>query len=130
MTVHDLSDALIARALDAEGWDYAHTPDGQITLTFGDASFVTSVQGDVLLTHGLIDAAFTPSQAAAVEDVLDEWHRSRPWPKAVMLVGDTVHVMAECAGYFPSGLTLEQTRTQLRCAVGSTSALARELAAI
>lgn len=126
MIVHNVSDALIARALDAEGWDYGHTPDGQITTTFDAASFVVAVEGaeeEILVVTGLIDASFTDT--AALDDVLDEWHRSRPWPKAWR---DGDRVVTEVAGYFPAGLSLEQARTQLRCAVGSTAALAGRLA--
>lgn len=127
MTVHDISDALIARALDAQAWHYGHTPDGQITFTFDAGSFVAAVEGaegEILVVTALIDAPSTDT--SAIDDVLDEWHRTRPWPKAWR---DGDGVVAELAGYFPAGLSLEQMRTQLRCAVGSTTALATRLAA-
>lgn len=134
MTVHDLDDSLIARAFDAEGWDWAHSPSGEIVSLFDAAQFVVTITGledEILVVSGRVAEEFPGELTDAVDDVLDEWHRTRPWPTCRRLDDDegTFTVLTEVAGYFPSGLSLEQIRTQLRCAVGSTSALATRLRA-
>lgn len=135
MTVHDLDDALIARAFDAEGWDWGHTTSDEIASAFDIGNFVVTVTGledEILVVTGQLAAQFPGELAERVDDVLDDWHRSRPWPTCLRSEPDEtgrITVRTEVAGYFPFGLSLDQARTQLRCAVGSTSALVDRLRA-
>lgn len=135
MKVLDLNESLIAQAFDAEGWDYGHSPNGEIVSVFDTARFLVTVSGmedEILVVTGQVGGEYLAEDAETVDDVIDLWHRTRPWPTCRRSEPDergrfVIH--AEVAGYFPAGLSLEQARTQLRCAVGSTSALAERIRA-
>lgn len=134
-TVHDLSYPLVGRALDAEQWVHSPAPDGSLLVVFDHGNFLVTVEGvedEILLVTGLIDAPVAAGDLDAVDDVIDDWHRTQMWPTVNRSEagGDgAVEVTTEVAGYFPHGASLAQVRTQLRCAVGSTQALVRRLEA-
>lgn len=133
-TVHDLSYALVARALDVEGWIHSPTPDGSILTVFDHGNFLVSVEGsddEILVVTGLLDVHATADNVTDVDDIVDEWHRRQMWPtinRADINDDGTGELTTEVAGYFPHGASCEQVRTQLRCAVGSTKELAHRLA--
>lgn len=130
--VHDLSVALVARALDAEGWLYSETPDGGLLAVFEHGNFLVTVEGaeeEILVVTGLLDGRVDASNVADVDDIIDDFHRSQLWPTIRREpAGEGEFSLAtEVAGYFPHGASCEQVRTQLRCAVGSSQALAHRL---
>lgn len=124
--VVDLSYALLREVLDQEGWTYLE--GDALALAFEDADFLVAINGDILVVSGLIDAPH--ATAEQVDDLIDSWHRERPWPTCRREAAEdgSVQVVTEVAGYYPSGLSAGQARTHLRSAVGSTQALVARLA--
>lgn len=121
MKVEDLSTGLIARAVAAEGWDFDETQSG-IVIDFDFGILLLSIRDDIVVATAALGKAGNKEEIA---DVLDEWHRRQPWPKAWQEEDGTV--VAEVAGFFPIGMTLAQMSTQVRCAVGAMNVLAQRL---
>lgn len=127
--VVDLSYDLVRAVLAEEGWAHLNAPDDALAVLFEDADFVISIAEDVLVVTGLVDApGFSPEQ---IDDLIETWHRSRPWPTCRRELGEDggVSVVTEVAGFYPSGISAAQAATHLRSAVGSTQALVARLRA-
>ncbi|MCL1897599.1 MAG: YbjN domain-containing protein [Micrococcales bacterium] len=128
-----LSRERIEAALKAEGWSYQIDSDGDIGGMWDNNLFYFFSYGnsnEILQIRGRWQQALPIEYRNQVRQVLDDWHLTKIWPKAYTRVDDDgrLWVITEHSVDWEFGVTEQQLRLTLRCAITTSLSLYRELA--
>jgi hypothetical protein len=127
-----LSKERIKAALEAENWTFSVDSDGDIGGLWDSNVFYFFTYGEqkeILQIRGRWHQDLPIELRAQVREALDEWHFAKIWPKGYTTVDDSgrVWVLAEHSVDWEHGVTDEQLRLTMRCAITTSLSLFSKL---
>ncbi|MDR2372746.1 MAG: YbjN domain-containing protein [Bifidobacteriaceae bacterium] len=122
----------IQDALRAEDWVFNVDSDGDIGGLWDSNAFYFFVYGEqqeILQIRGRWHQDLPIELRQQVREALDEWHFAKIWPKGYTTVDDSgrVWVLAEHSVDWEHGVSDEQLRLTLRCAITTALSLFKKL---
>jgi hypothetical protein len=127
-----LSKERIKDALQAEDWTFSVDSDGDIGGLWDSNVFYFFTYGEeqeILQVRGRWHQDLPIELRGWVREMLDEWHFAKIWPKAYTTVDDAgrVWVLAEHSVDWEHGVSDDQLRLTIRCAITTSLSLFKQL---
>lgn len=130
--VQPLSDKLLEEIFNAEDWKYTRDDDGDLCGMWDGHIFYFMMpsESDTLMVFSIMRQDIEPSQEAMLRDILDEWHRSKFWPRATWQYNEermVLEVRADHNVNYEHGVSKKQLLQHVQCAISTTLSLFSEL---
>lgn len=115
-----------------EGWNYSIDGDGDLFGRWGHTVFyffLSGSQKEILNVSAHFLMPIPKENAEEARLFIEEWHRTRLWPKAYTLVDDEgqMRIAADVALDYEHGITDKQLARHARSAIGSTLQMLEDL---
>ncbi|MDR1824635.1 MAG: YbjN domain-containing protein [Bifidobacteriaceae bacterium] len=122
----------IEQALKAEGWVYQIDSDGDVGGIWDNNLFYFFLYGEqkeILQVRGRWHQALSVDLRPQVREAIDEWHLQKIWPKGYTRVDDEgrLWVISEHSVDWEFGVTDDQLRLTLRCAITTSLSMYKQL---
>jgi hypothetical protein len=137
-TLQPLTNALITAVLDGDELEYFTDSDDDVGASWQEFLLYFFRSGDakeILYVRATIERQFKESDLGRLYEFCNEWNDTKLWPKAFVRVnkdGDdsTVLVVGEVSTDLEFGVTFEQLRQLMRCAISTSGQLAAAVQAL